>query len=133
MDTLYFISKFIGSESLESRPEEDFGFDYDNYGNFNIIGDDPYFKIDVGVVSITQLIARLKEMQTKGANYVGCDWHCDHQELDLYAYKLSASNPDEIENEIKSIQNLKTAKKEHEIAELEKRLEILKKDLENTK
>jgi hypothetical protein len=133
MSTLYITSKFIGEKSLESRPEDDFGFDYDNYGNFDILGDDPYKKIDVGVVSITQLIAKLKEMQTKGANYVGCDWHCDHQELDLYAYSLSKANSDEIQSYKNGLYHEIQKNKEKEITELEKRLEFLKKDLENSK
>jgi hypothetical protein len=44
MEIVYITSKFIGQESLESRPEEDFGFNYEDYGNFEIIGDEPLHK-----------------------------------------------------------------------------------------
>jgi hypothetical protein len=133
MDTLFITSKFIGSKSLESRPEEDLGFDYDEYGNFDILGDNPYDKSEAGVVDIVQLMTILSEMKAKGANYVGCDWHCDHQELDLYGFNIITSTSDEIKAKIDALKHKEQKSKEKEFAELEKRLEILKKDLENPK
>lgn len=133
MDTFFITSKFIGNKSLESRPEEDLGFDYDNYGNFDFIGNEPYDKSDAGVVDIVQLMAILMEMKAKGANYVACDWHCDHQELDLYGFNITASTSEEIKIKLDGLRHIKQKTKELEIAKLEKTLENLKKDLENPK
>ena len=129
METLYITSKFIGQESLESRPEEDFGFDYEEENTYEFIGVLHYLKTDDGIVNIVKLIAELNKLKDKGANYVGCDWHCDHQELDLYAFNLYVSTSDEVQTEINSLNLMKIAKKEKLIAELEENLKILKKDL----
>jgi len=133
MDTFFITSKFIGNESLDARPEEDLGSDYDNYGNFDFIGNEPYDKSDAGVVDIVQLMAILMEMKAKGANYVACDWHCDHQELDLYGFNITASTSEEIKIKLDGLRHIKQKTKELEIAKLEKTLENLKKDLENPK
>jgi hypothetical protein len=85
------------------------------------------------VVDIVQLMAILNEMKPTGANYVACDWHCDHQELDLYGFNITTSTLDEIKAKIDALKHKEQKSKEKEIAELEKRLEILKNDLENTK
>ena len=129
MKTIYITSNFVENKSLESRPEEDFGFNYEDHENFEFLGDKPYNKSDAGLVSIVQLIAELKQMKDKGANYVGCDWHCDHQELDLYGFNLTTSKSDEIQAEIESLNKNKENNKAKEIAELEERLKFLKKDL----
>ena len=131
MSTVYITSKFIERESLESRPEEDFGFNYEDYENFEIIGDEPYHKSEAGLVKVDTLIQELLKLQDKGVNYVGCDWHCDHQELDLYGFNLTTSKSDEIQAEIDSLNKNKENNKAKEIAELEERLKFLKKDLEN--
>ena len=131
--TIFITSKFRDYESLEARPHEDFGFDYEEHEAYHFIGDDFYDKTDVGLVSIDVLINNLLTMQKKGANYVACDWHVDHEELELYGFKLTASTSDEIQNFLKT--NFAQIKKlkEDEIAKFEKTLEILKKDLEKLK
>ena len=133
MKTIFIKSKFIKEACLDSNPQEDFGFNYEDHETYNILGDKFYDKTDVGLVSINVLMAELRQMQNNGANYVACDWHCDHEELDLYSYSLSETTSDEVQTHIESLYNLNQKNKEKEIAELEKRLELLKKDLENPK
>lgn len=128
MEKFYTTSKSIGKETLESNPEFELGFDYD--GQHIEIGDDPFYKSEAGPVSISDLIEKLQLFQNNGANYVCCDWHCDHVELDIYAFKMSVSTPEEIESYLDVLKRTKQTTKENEIAELERRLNILKKDLE---
>jgi len=130
MEKIYITSKFIGNESLESRPEEDFGFNFDEHEDYQILGDEPSHKSEAGLVSIDYLMRELETLKVKGANYVGCDWHCDHQELDLYGFHLIASNSDEIQAKIDALKHRQQKNKEQEIANLEEKLKKLKKDLE---
>lgn len=129
MEKIYITSKFIGQESLASIPEEDFGFNYEDHEDFEFLGVEPYHKSDAGLVKIDILVRELLKLQDKGANYVGCDWHCDHQELDLYGFHLIASNSDEIQAKIDALKDRQQKNKEQEIANLEEKLKILKKSL----
>jgi hypothetical protein len=131
MEKFYTTSKSIGKETLESKPEFDLGFDYN--GQHIEIGDDPFYKSEAGPVSISDLIEKLQVFQNNGANYVCCDWHCDHVELDIYAFKMSVSTPEEIESYLDVLKKTKQTAKQNEIANLEKKLILLKKDLEVNK
>ena len=126
----YITSKFIEKKSLEARPEDDLGYEWDVHENFEIIGDEPYHKSEAGLVKIDILIQELVEMKAKGANYVGCDWHCDHQELDLYGFNLTTSKSDEIQAKIDVLKEKELKTKQAAIATLEEKLKKLKKDLE---
>ena len=130
MEKIYITSKFIGNESLESRPEEDFGFNYDEHEDYQILGDEPSHKSEAGLVSIDYLMRELETLKVKGANYVGCDWHCDHQELDLYGFNLTTSKSDEIQAQIDVLKEKELKTKQAAIATLEEKLKKLKKDLE---
>ena len=131
--TIFITSKFLDYASLEARPHEDFGFDYEEDETYEFIGDDIYHKSDAGLVSIDMLVNKLLTMQKNGANYVACDWHYDHQELDLYGFKLTSSTSDEIQDYLEAnIGEIKKIKQD-EITELEKVLKKLKKDLDNLK
>jgi hypothetical protein len=72
----------------------------------------------------------LETLKAKGANYVGCDWHCDHQELDLYGFNLTTSKSDEIQAQIDVLKEKELKTKQAAIASLEEKLKKLKKDLE---
>lgn len=131
MEKFYTTSKSIGNETLESKPEFDLGFDYN--GQHIEIGDDPFYKSEAGPVSISDLMQALQLLQNNGANYVCCDWHYDHVELDIYAFKMSVSTPEEIESYLDILKVKNQISKENEIIDLEKRLILLKKDLEVNK
>jgi hypothetical protein len=120
----YFTNKFIGKNYLTSNPQEDNGFDYENHDDYKEIGD--VNQSDAGLVKIDELITILQELKDKGANYVACDWHCDHQELDVYGFNYRKSTDEEVQ----AIENADKAKKEllkqRQIKEMEEKLAKLK-------
>lgn len=131
MEKFYTTSKFIEKTYLNSVPEFDLGFDYN--GQHIEIGDDPYDKSEAGPVLISDLMQKLQLLQNNGANYVCCDWHCGHGELDIYGFKMTVSTLDDIGCYLDVLKTKSQKTKENEIANLEKRLILLKKDLEVNK
>ena len=94
----YIKSVFKRKISMESRPEEEMGYYPDDIdSNYEFIGDVPYHKTDAGLVNIKTLIEKLKEMESEGINYVGCEYHSDHVELDLYGFVLEEPTESEID------------------------------------
>jgi hypothetical protein len=67
------------------------------------IGDVNYS--DAGLVNIDDLIESLIELR-KGSNYVACDWHCDHSELEVHGFNFRKSTDDEVKVEEEKL-NLK--------------------------
>lgn len=128
-DTVYTHQKFIENISLESRPEEDMGFDYDTYSNFIELGDSN--RSESGLVSIDNLITSLEKMKSNGCNYVSCDWHCDHVELDLYGFEYRLATDEEVRTYHIKKQKEKSMKREEEILRLETKLQFLKYSLNN--
>lgn len=80
-----------------------------------------------GLVKIDSLINILNEFKEKGANYVACDYHCDHQELDLVAIELRPSTDEEIDEKKLRIKNMRQDNKLLEIEYHKNKL----KELEN--
>jgi hypothetical protein len=121
---LYIKQSVVQEISLESRPYEDMGFDYENYDNFEELGEN--HDGEAGLVSIDVLINSLQELKSNGANYVSCDWHCDHVELDLYGVQYRLATPEEIEAFKQSQKLKKEDEKKREIERLEQKLKRLK-------
>jgi hypothetical protein len=124
MSKLYFTNKFIEKKYLASYPHEDNGFDWDVNEDYEEIGDNN--QSDAGLVKIDELITILQELKENGANYVACDWHCDHQELDVYGFNYRKSTDEEVQ----AIEDAAKAKKEllkqRQIKEMEEKLAKLK-------
>jgi hypothetical protein len=123
-DIFYTHQKFIQKTSLESRPEEKLGFNYDTYVDLKELGDSN--RSESGLVSIDNLITSLEKMKSNGCNYVSCDWHCDHVELDLYGFEYRLATDDEVKIYHIKKQKEKSMKREEEILRLESRLQFLK-------
>jgi hypothetical protein len=126
MSKLYFTNKFIEKKYLSSYPHEDNGFDWDVNEDYEEIGDNN--QSDAGLVKIDELITILQGLKEKGANYVACDWHCDHQELEVYGFNYRKSTDEEVQ----AIEDAAKAKKEllkqRQIKEMEEKLAKLKAD-----
>ena len=120
---IYLHSKNIGHLFLESRPEEDFGFNYEIHEDYREIGETYY-----GLVSIDKLIESLQELTSKGANYVSCRWHGDYQELDLYGVEYRLATDEEITVHRDNLKKQKRHDILNEIAQLESKIKVLKKD-----
>jgi len=94
-NVLFLHQKNIQEISLDSRPFEELGFDYDTHEDYTELGETLFS--DAGLVNIENLINKLTEMRSHGATHVACDWHCDHQELDLYGVEYRLATQDEID------------------------------------
>lgn len=124
MSKVYFTNKFIEKKYLTSNPQEDNGFDYEVNDDYKEIGD--YNQSDAGRVKIDELIKTLQDLKEKGSNYVACDWHCDHQELEVHGFNFRKSNDEEVKIEEDKIQAKKDLLKKRQIEDLEKQLAKLK-------
>ena len=124
MNKVYFTNKFINKTHLTSTPEEDNGFDFEKDNDYQTIGDTNYS--DAGLVKIDELIKTLQDLKEKGSNYVACDWHCDHQELEVHGFNFRKSNDEEVKIEEDKIQAKKDLLKKRQIEDLEKQLAKLK-------
>lgn len=124
MNITYFTNKFIGKHYLTSNPQEDNGFDYETDDDYKEIGD--INQSDAGLVKIDELITILQELKDKGANYVACDWHCDHVELEVHGFNYRKSTDEEVQ----VVEDVAKAKKEllkqRQIKEMEEKLAKLK-------
>ena len=77
-------------------------------------------------ILIDKLINILQDFKSKGANYVACDWHCDHQELDLYGFEFRKATEEEIAEKELEFAKREANRKADEIRQLEAKLEKLK-------
>lgn len=127
----YITYKFVEKVEIYSRPEEDFGFEYETHSKCEGLGDKVWNHTDSGLVKLDVLIQELLKLQDKGSNYVGCEWHCDHGEMELYGFHLNESTDDEVKLHLDNIKTKERKKKEEEIRLLEVRIENLKKSLES--
>ena len=127
----YIKSVFKRKISMESRPEEEMGYNSDDIdSNYEFIGDVPYHKTDAGLVNIKTLIEKLKEMESKGINYVGCEYHSDHIELDLYGFVLEEPTESEIGEYVKEQKNSTIQRYESEMKHYNDLISVLKKKIE---
>lgn len=117
--------------SMESRPAEEMGYNSDDIdSDYEFIGDVPYHKTDAGLVNIKTLIEKLKEMESEGINYVGCEYHSDHVELDLYGFVLEEPTESELNEFIhgKKMNDIKEC--ERQINHYNDLISVLKKKIE---
>jgi|TARA_R110000782_G_scaffold144871_3_gene237701 hypothetical protein len=126
MEKFYLTSSYIGYENLSAQPEDELGYDYNEYEDFKMIGDEYDDKSDATPVEIDKLISVLVNFKNKGANYVSCDFHHDHIELDLYGFAIRLSTPEEIKVNDDAILNKEMNERKAQIANLEKKLNLLK-------
>lgn len=124
MSKLYFTNKLIDKKYLSSFPQEDNGLDYENCDDYREIGD--VNQSDAGLVKIDDLITILQELKDKGSNYVACDWHCDHQELDVYGFNYRKSTDKEVQEVEDALNDKKELMKQRQIKEMEEKLAKLK-------
>lgn len=125
----YITTKFVEKDEIYSRPEEDFGYDYENDNRVETIGDVYWDYTESGLVNIDVMIQRLEELKQKGSNYVGCEWHCDHGEMELYGFNINKSSQTEIDEYLEGIKTKDRKKKEDEIKLLEDKVKNLRKSL----
>ena len=126
MSTVYFKKRLIDRRFLEARPEEENGFSYDEHDGFTVLEENYPQQPEAEPVNIDMLIKELTDLKQKGSNYVSCDWHGDHQELELYGYEFRKATEEEIKEHELKIAEADLARKKKEIQRLEAQLNKLK-------
>ena len=121
---IFFNLKNIGHKGIAARSEEDLGLDWDIHSDTKTLGDILYS--DAGLVKIEDLISTLVELNAKGSNYVACDWHDDHQELEVYGVEFRLSTPEEVTEHIAKRNQHKKESDEAKIKRLEEQIKTLK-------
>jgi hypothetical protein len=125
MENIIFIHQNnIKQTSLDCRPHEELGYDYETHDDYIEIGD--VLQTDGGLVNIETLINKLTEMRSHGATHVACDFHCDHVELDLYGVEYRLAKPEEIQAFHDRKNQSEEKRKQREIEALEIKLNTLK-------
>jgi len=129
MSKIYIKTKFIDKLYLESRPEEEMGFDYDEHDDFvnQVEGKQEY--IVGGLVKIDEIIKNLQTLKEAGSNYVDIDFHEDHQELEITGFDVHRMSEKEILEYELSIRKNDSERKQKEISELEAKLQKLKSEI----
>jgi hypothetical protein len=121
---IFFNLKNIGQKDIAARPEEDLGLDWIIHSDTKTFGEQLYS--DAGLVKIEDLISTLVDLNSKGANYVACDWHCDHQALEVYGVEFRLATPEESAEYINQRNKSEADRKESEIKRLEEKIKKLK-------
>lgn len=121
---IFFNLKNIGHNNIAARSEEDLGLDWDHHSDTKTFGDILYS--DAGLVKIEDLISALVELNSKGANYVACDWDCDHQELEIHGVEFRLATPEEVAKYVDKRDQDKKESDEAKIKRLEEQLKTLK-------
>lgn len=121
----YFKQAYIRRIDIESRPQEDLGFDYDIDEDYHTLGDTVY-RAEADLVSLDVLISTLNTLKDEGANYVACDWHCDHGELKVHGFTFIVAPQEDVDAHLESVKAKTERKKEQEIKALEEKLKKLK-------
>lgn len=123
-DLFMFHVKNINQINIESRPEEELGVDWEIHSDTVKFGD--VIWTDASPVQIDELIAALVNLKSQGATHVACDWHCDHQELEVCGVHYRLATSDERQAYVDRMLTNKKVEKESEIKKLEDRLNKLK-------
>lgn len=120
---MIFNQEVIGQVDLISNPEEELGLDWDIHADSIVNG---VLYCDAGLVNIDHLIDTLTEMRGNGATHAACDWHCDHQELEVCGVRFELASEEERRAYFDQVKSRVEKKKEMEIKDLEEKLAKLK-------
>ena len=88
--------------------------------------DDGEIYLDATMVPIDIIRKMLDQAESKGANFVSIDFHCDHDEYDIYGLKVERASADKIDEARSSEMILNEARKEAEIRKLEEQIRKIK-------
>jgi hypothetical protein len=125
MEKHYFKMTKISKKEILSHPDQDI-LGHREDVDTSILPNSLWF--DSEPVAIKDVIETLIEMNSKGANYVCIDWHCDHRELEIVGLEFRLATPEEAEEYRKIMDEKEKNRKESEILRLEERLQKLKEE-----
>ena len=125
MENTKFVFKVtqVGYNYLESDPEGDLGFSYEEAPDYEIV-DDTYYE---GLVKIDILIDSLKKLKEMGANYVSIDFNEDHQDYKVEGYEFRHATQEEKDQWESKLLSEETRKKEQLIEQYKQKIKELEK------
>ena len=115
----YPFRKFLTKEEIERDDEH---CDVDVYT-------DSYTDADSKDILIEDMKALIKKAEDAGANYIQIDYHCDHEEYEIYGSLITRATEDEINEKKRKEAVSEKMKICEQIRGLEAKLEELKKQL----
>jgi hypothetical protein len=127
-EKIIFKADWIGAKCVESTPEQDLGLDWDVHSDCDVLKSINYRYFDSGLVPVDQLISKLNELKSSGANYVACDWNEDHQELEVYGVDFRLATETERVEYFNLEREKEEEAKQRRIAHLEQQLKQLKSE-----
>lgn len=126
-DTLHLVELRTGSGTIciEAQAEKDFGLDYEVHADYEYINKTKFYH-DAQPVRIDELIEVLQKLKNEGANYAECDFHGDHQELEVTGFTIRLATDAEIDEHYAGREKAEKKVLESKIQKLEKELADLK-------
>ena len=88
---------------------------------------DEYYA-DSSSVNIDKIMTQLNKLKESGCSHVSIDFHCDHDEYELYGYSLERESEEARIARIELLEEKEKKRKEQEIANLEAKLNKLKNE-----
>tara|TARA_R110000796_G_scaffold248124_1_gene374528 strand:- start:7943 stop:8353 length:411 start_codon:yes stop_codon:yes gene_type:complete len=81
---------------------------------------------EAGDIPIEDMKALIQKAENAGANYIQIDWHCDHEEYDVYGSRISRKSKEELDKYKKNKSDSKKLEKIARIETLEAEIKRLK-------
>ena len=105
MNKIYVTKRHIqdlGFSELDFKLYTEFGFDYDEHEDFEVIqNEDEYGRADGFPVKIDDIIEKLNEMKSNGSTHVELDYNCDHIGYEISGFEIRLSTDEEIDIVVK--------------------------------
>lgn len=125
------VKELVGEESfseLDFELQNEFGFDYDNGGEFNVTQKDNSDNAseDATPIKVDDLINVLQNLKKKGATHVQLEHHGDHIGYDISGWKIRKASDKDVEVEKKK--SLKEKVKQEKISKLRKQIEEIENE-----
>lgn len=125
------VKELVGEESfseLDFELQSEFGFDYDNGGEFNVTQKDNAENAseDATPIKVDDLLEALQKLKKKGATHVQLEHHGDHIGYDISGWKIKKASDKDVANEKKKV--LKQQVKQEKIQKLRKQIEEIENE-----
>ena len=107
--------------------------DRNGYVNDNLdlnVYTDSYTDANSKDISIKEMKKLIAEAEKAGANYIQIDYHCDHEEYNVYGSKITVPEPVEKEDIMRKVRLGKKMALAGKIRNLQTQIEVLKKQQE---
>ena len=127
-DSTEDLSHLISEEFSTTKEKEEYEYVYTSFRRKSTNGIQCY--TEAAPISLNVLREKLIRAEKAGATHVSVDFHCDHNEYDIYGFKLKRTSEEDLETDKKKALENKRKTYETKIKEYENKISNLKKELE---